>query len=356
MNERQRAGLRIHGTLFVGVLMAAAAPASLRAADEPNSEEASDRVILLVNEGSGRVTITGRIADYTGKALSIVPRVGGPARDFDASLVVDVQTSQLPAHVEGMNLFRQREFAKARSSFEDALNLEERPWVRREILAMLVRCAQREGETAAAITRFLVLVRSDPETRHWNLAPLAWGSGPASAELRAAARTWKQQKTDASRLLAASYLLFDPASEVESLLELRELATQLSPNVSAMARAQQWRKRLAEGNVTPDERRSWQSQLLQMRGPLRGGPNYVLGLAHRKVQDHNLAAACLLWVPAMMPDDALLAAQAQFDAARSLTAVGQRGEARTLLQEVIDRYAQTPAAADAVKAIKALDE
>lgn len=342
--------------LLIACLATIGIPAFLGAAEEPGSDESPDRVILLVNEGSGRVTIAGRITDYTGKAISIVPRVGGSARDYDASLVVDVQTSQLPAHVEGMKLLRQREFAKARASFEDALNLEDRPWVRREILAMLIRCAQREGDTAAAIARFLVLVRSDPETRHWDLAPLAWSIGPSSPELRAAATGWKRQKTDASRLLAASYLLFDPAGEVDSLLELRELATQLSPNVSALARAQQWRKRLAEGNVTPDERRSWQSQLLQMRGPLRGGPSYVLGMAHRKVQDHNLAAACLLWVPATMPDDALLAAQAQRDAAQSLATVGQRAEARILFQEIVDRYAQTPAAADAAKALKSLDE
>lgn len=324
-------------------------------AQESPPAEPGDRVTLLVNEGSGRITVTGRVADYTGQVISIQPRVGGTVRDYEASLVVDVQTTQLPTHVEGMERFRKREFEKARQSFEDALNLEERPWVRREILAMLVRCALREGEKASAAARFLVLTRGDPETRHWGIAPLDWGTSEPTAELRTAARTWRQQKTDAGRLFSASYLLFDPRAGIDPQLELRELATQTSPNISAMARAQLWRKRLADGGFTHDELRSWHTQILEMKGPLRGGPFYVLGTAHRRFKEHNQAAACLMWVPALMADDPILASTAQRDAADSLAAIGQRVEARLLYEEIVDRFAETSAASEASEALKLLE-
>jgi TolA-binding protein len=91
----------------------------------------------------------------------------------------------------------------------------------------------------------------------------------------------------------------------------------------------------------------WQRRIDELPEELRAGPSYLLGRAYAMRHDYELAAATLLWLPLMDDHDFRLAARACLEAGAALEKIGQRAEARTLFQEVTDRFADTSSADEA---------
>src|SRR5690606_39665800 len=73
--------------------------------------------------------------------------------------------SALPLHdalpIWGLAEFGRHHYVEAEAAFDEALRVENRRWVRRDLAAMLVRCAVRRGDYATAGTRFIELVAGD---------------------------------------------------------------------------------------------------------------------------------------------------------------------------------------------------
>lgn len=297
-------------------------------------------VVTLRGEGArSRITVRGRIVDYTGKSIVISTSSGKGQLVYRASRVVDISTPQSKAHVAGLKDFALGRYAEAGRHFEEALQGENRSWVRREILAMLVRCSLNRGEYASAGSRFALLVASDPTSRHFKLIPLTWASRPTDAALYDQARSWlSEADNEVERLLAAAIVLRDPRFTAAAQETLDELARSTDWSIRNLATAQLWRLRLDAGNLSAGELRRWQRRIENMPQQLRGGPYYLLGQGHLQRQEYDRAAAALLWLPLVYDHDRHLAARACLEAAEALAALGRPREAMTMYKEVVERF------------------
>ncbi|HEV3022237.1 MAG TPA: tetratricopeptide repeat protein, partial [Pirellulales bacterium] len=230
---------------------------------------------------------------------------------------------------------------------ETALKKESRVWVRREIMAALVRAALRRGDFAAAGLRFQALVKSDPATRHFRLIPLVWGPEKITGEVRDEARAWMAGATEPGRLIGASLLYTDRELGREARAVLKKLASSADPRIQLLAQTQAWREEVLEGNPGKLQTAQWQRRVDELPEDLRMGPNYLLGRAYAARHDYELAAAALLWLPLVDDHDHRLAARACLEAGVALDKIGQHDEARTLFQEVTERFSDTPFADEA---------
>ena len=312
----------------------------------PNSsatqQQGRDRVLIQRKGASSRIRISGRILDYTGKKLTLITLAGKDVQEFPANEVISVETSQTEPHIRGLVAFTELRFQQAETEFEKSLLEETRTWVRREILAMLVRCDLQQGDLTSAGMRFLLLVKSDPETRHFKLIPLVWSERTMKRNLKYAARDWLNGKLEVERLLGASILLADREYGRKAGFELESLQTCTEINVRLLARTQLWRSKLREGNLSKNDLVRWETHIESLPETLRGGPYYLLGQGHLGRREKDLAAAAFLWLPLVYDHDHVLAAQACLKAAHVLFDMGRRTEAMTLYREITVRFADTP--------------
>ena len=312
-----------------------------------SAAQAEDNVTLRGGSTAARMTISGVVEDYTGVEVTIRTEPGEPPRSFPAKDVVEIQTSQTEAHTQGLKLLAAGQVDEARRELETALKKESRVWVRREIVAALVRAALRRGDFTAAGIRFQALVKSDPTTRHFRLIPLIWAPEKISPEVRDEARTWLTGAGEPGRLIGASLLYADPELGREARASLKKLATSIDPRIQSLAQMQAWREEAVGGNPGKLQTAQWQRRIDDLPDDLRAGPNYLLGRAYAARHDYELAAATLLWLPLVDDHDHRLAARACLEAGAALDKIGQHDEARTLYQEVTTRFSDTPFAEEA---------
>lgn len=306
-----------------------------------SAAHAQDRVVLRRGPFAGRIALTGLIENYTGEEIAIRLPQGEAIRQYPASDVLSIETAQTEDHDRGLELLGENRLADAQRSFESALKQEGRLWVRREILAAMVRCSLRQGDHAAAGLRFLALLGSDRGSRHFRLIPLVWTVDPAPASARQEGQAWLGSGDEAARLIGASLLLEDSANSDSARRALRELSTSTDSRIRGLAQWQAWRREVAAGALSALQLAHWQERLEQLPADLRAGPSYLLGRACVSRHDHELAAALLLWLPLVDDHDFLLAARAALEAGDSLARIGQYDESRTLYREITRRFAGT---------------
>jgi hypothetical protein len=312
---------------------------------------AQDRIVLQRGSHSGRVIVSGTIEDYTGAEVTIRPHPDDTAKKYPASEVSEIHTTRSPPHSRGLEHLARRECEAAIREFDAALRNEQRTWVRREILALTVRAALRRGDYTTAGTRFLILFKSDPQTRHFGLIPLAWAPDPNAAAARRQAQEWLTFEAPPARLLGASLLYEDAQLSREARSALKDLASSTDARIRLLAQAQNWRREALSGSAVELEISQWHERINAYPADLRAGPSFLLGKASALRHDYELAAAAFLWQPLVDDHDARLAARACLEAAAALATIGQQVEARTLLSETIGRYPDTPAAQNAQKLI-----
>ena len=314
---------------------------------------AQDRVIIQ-QPGGSRFPISGLIEDYTGREVILQVRAGEVPRRYPRQEVVEVQTAYTPRHERGRRLLANAKPAEAKVELTLALKEEDRTWVRREILAQLVRCALWDGNYRAATPLFLSIVESDPETLHYGLAPLAWSDEPVDANVKLDARSWLADKSIESQLIGASHLLFDRELNDQAEATLRRLARESNIKLQRLAQIQLWRIRSLGGNAsgaasgtanvaaTPGELVRWETAIDELPEELRVGGYFVLGQTFRRQQQPERAAAALLWLPLVYDADRYLAARACFDAAEMVESFGDKAQATNLYSEVVFRFGDTP--------------
>ncbi len=325
---------------------------AMPAADLP----AADRVTIRPEGSVGLMTIVGDVADYTADALTIRVSGGGPPRSVPSGEVVAVEVYRTPDHQRGLEHYRQGEIEPAVAAFQRALETEGREWIRRELYAELVRCHSRQGELGLAVTRFVQLVESDPHHRHWGVAPLLWTPEPIPPLLQATARRWLVSPNSAVRLVGASLLLGETTSRVAAVAELKKLERSGDRYVGGLAQALLWSTNLQTHLTSPEQLRLWEREVERMPPSIRGGPWYILGRTrlHRHEQDE--AAAAFLRVFLVHHDDELLAARSGLEAALALRRLNRDDEARTILQELVERYPWSPPAQEARQQLTALSD
>lgn len=300
-----------------------------------------DKVFLKNKSGSGELAASGVVLEYTGELLKLGSLYSESIRSIPSTRVIRVETPQTPTQLSGADFFNNREYQKAKSLFRDALRLERREWVQREILASLLRCDLAVGNYAAAGQWFQSIVESDPTTFHYYLIPLNWGNQKSSVAMVTEARKWLKHSEASIRLLGASWLLFDSQSQQEVRTELRRLIRNPRPRIHALAEALGWRVRIAEEKIENTDLDLWKKRLKKVPDGLLGGPYFVLGEAQWKQRQNEQAAISFLWIPMMYDHDQYLAARACWNAAQALQQIGQNGESRLLAAEVVSRFPQT---------------
>lgn len=312
---------------------------------------AQDRVVIRGSTG-GRVTLTGVIEDYTGREITIRGQATATKR-YPAASVIEVETLQQPAHVQGLKRLDEGQVEAGVKELESALKQENRVWVRREILATLVRAGVRMGDLLRAGSRFLVLVESDPETRYFSWIPLIWAPRERLPDAtREQAREWLLDDFEVAQLIGASLLLDDSRTSGAALAALRKLASSTDDRIRYLSQAQSWRRQVAQGDLGELQVEQWRERVEAMPSELRAGPFYIVSRAYASRQEFELAAAAALWLPLVDDHDQPLTARATLDAAASLTRIGRDVESRSLLREVVRRFAGTPFAGEATELLQ----
>lgn len=311
-----------------------------------------DRVTVQRRGSQGTMTITGRIEDVTARRLTLLMQDEKVRRSFPIEEVVAIETHRSTAHRQGLDAFAAGKYAEAESLLASAIDQDVRKWVQQDLYADLIRCSVRRGNRGDAGAYFGRMLEQEPTSRYWNVSPLIWGAEEIDGELRRSAVEWLASPEEGVRLLGASILLLDEKQSDAAQRALDDLSRHPDLHVSALARAQSWRLRLAAGDLSAVELQSWRQSASSMPASIRGGPMYVVGRASAARSNLEQAAADWLWLPLVYDDDASLAARACVDAGDALSRLGRGDEAARLYQEAIDRFGWSPAAGDARQRIK----
>jgi len=317
------------------------------------SAQGRDRVVVRQPDGRGRLTHVGEITEYNAIELVIRARGGAAPWRVPVDRIVSVTPLRSTQHLAALRHLKRGAIALAERSFQQALERSSRKWVRRELLAGLVRCALHSGDYRGAGSHFLGLSDGPTRPRHFELVPLDWRiSGTVDAAVASEARAWRGRGSDVAKLLAASHLLRDSAYSHEAETELRRLRISTDPRVRGLARAQCWRADSRNKKPTPLQLEAWTRHVRSLPLDLRGGPWYVIGLARFKSQQFQPAASALMWTSLVFDDDRFLAAHATQLAADALLNDNQPAAAATLYRDLRQRFAGTPAARESATSQK----
>ena len=277
-------------------------------------------VLQCRNNFTARLSISGIVEDYTGTEITIRTDADESLKTYPSADVVEIQTAQTESQTRGLKLLADAQVEQAIRELEVAVKKESRIWVRREILAALVRCGLRRGDYVGAGIRFLALLKSDATTRHFRVIPLAWAPETITRETRNEAQTWMNGKVEAGRLIGASLLYDDRELRKEARSALKELSTSTDSRVRVLpAQAQAWRGKMPLREIPVACRRLNGGKRIDATCPKSCGPGpfFCCGRAYAARHDYELAAATLLWLPLVDDHDFRLAARACLEAGAS---------------------------------------
>ncbi len=298
-----------------------------------------DVVHVRTPTSSVPLPLRGMVIEYTGELLTLRTGAMAAERTIPIAEVVRVETDYLPTHTRGRDFFTAGKIREAEEQFRLALEDEERPWVRRELLAGIVRCALYEDDLRRAAIAFVSIIESDPRSMYWGLIPLVWNAEATPPPTEAEARPLQAIGSPLSTLIAASWNLERTGRRSpEAEAALQKLAAEADPTLQRLAQMQLWRVRLATRSVTVNEIRRWESSADDLPVSLRAGAHVLIGEAALQQQDGLKAAAEWLWIPLLHAEHRGLAAWCQLRAAEALQTAGDVGAAETLARESQHRF------------------
>jgi len=302
------------------------------------SDGLADTVVYRAGNRGGHVALNGRILEFNRRQMSF--RVDSPdtVRDLTNDQVISFTVNQLAPHREAEEALAANDFTKARERAQTALDLESRPWVRRELLALLTLGAINQQDWVTAANQYFAMLESDSETRNQDLIPLIWTARSLNDDQLRFARRELQSSDGTRQLVAASWLLNSPDDSAAAVEVLKELLYSPEPNVRNLSRCQLWRPELSNGDLTDGDLERWERQLNELPESLKAGPMFLLGSAYQQVVQPELAAARLLWLPIMDARRVDLTRKATLNAAELLSSVGQIEAAARLTAEAEQRF------------------
>ncbi len=302
---------------------------------------AADTVTLRTPGGSV-VERTGTVVEFTASELRLRP-VGGRDVVHSADQIVRIETTRSAAHDEAEALFSKLAWKESAERFADAIRGEQRPWVRREMLARMVRCYRAVGDGDSAGKVFLQLAGGSATSAQYASIPLAWQAVDPLVVSQRQARAWLDAAGDsAANLIGASHLVATPDAG-DAMTALQRLTTDRDQRIALLAEAQRWRTTRAGVDESEITRR--QAVVERIDVPLRGGPYFVLGQTLLAAGKTDQAVATLLRVPIGYADERSLCAASLDEATRALSAAGRTDEANVLSRELQRDYADVREAA-----------
>jgi TolA-binding protein len=306
---------------------------------------ANDVIHLKQPASDAVMPVPAIIDDFNGRFIQY--RVGTNVRQEQTSNVVGIDYDFSDGFDRAKALFDSGNYEPAEAEWKQALVAEPKSWVQREIRSWLVRTALRQDRWTDAANQFLAIAAEDPDTFHWQTAPLIWAPVTVRDSDRTTARNWLEGDRAIPRLLGASLLLKEP-DPVGPAAEraLTRLLEDPSKQVSGLARAQLWRNRLGK-QPSDNEIANWRSHLNFLPETLRGGPQYLLATAYLQGGQFDRAAAEFLWIPLIYPQHEPTAARASFEAGVSLLRAARHDDAVKVLNETAANFSWSPSGRDA---------
>jgi len=325
-----RGGPFAGGSTVVLLTMAIAILASGR------SGIAEDVVTVKRSNAPGETRRQGTIIDYTGRTLTLrLP--SGRDEQIESSRVTGYATELVPEHANADQMFAKGRFTDALVSYREAIQNEQRGWVRRVILARMARCYSNMQQIVQAGEAFRLLLQSDPETQLFGAIPLAWVSSTPSPDVVERANQWiGSSDMPAVQLMGASWLL-GTAHRQRAIEVLGTLTAARDPRVAGLAEAQLWRDRLVTASLEESQR--WEEQVRSLDVSLRAGPYFMLGQLLARHGLNKAAALAFVRVPVQYSAQQDLTAEALFAAGEQLEKAGEREEAQAVYQELAREHA-----------------
>lgn len=333
-------GLSRHALGLAGIL--ASLLFSARGAPAAEGEDE-----VRVSARSGERVVRGTIVDYSGAELRLRLPTGQESR-YEGAQVLEVRYTRSAEQESGDEARRRHAWQEAIDHYLRAAQSEQRGWVRRQLLVEMAPCYANLGDVVRAGDAFQLVVQSDPATPYYDRIPLQWTVQVGAPEVQRRAAEWLGAEQGAVRLLGASWLLGTSRND-DAVGALRGLLNDADGRTLALAEAQLWRTRLVVADAAEVER--WWEATRRLPESLRGGPDYLVGLALARLGDSRRSARSLLRAPIHHPESAALASESLLAAAGQLTKIGEVEEARGLYTELLQGYPDTQAAAAAASAV-----
>ncbi|MGE0755803.1 MAG: tol-pal system YbgF family protein [Pirellulaceae bacterium] len=314
---------------------------------------AAETVVVRSKARPGTVRMQGEVLEYTGTVLRL-RHADGREEDVDAARVLSVDSDWPAPHQAADALFDAGKFSEASAAYQQAIQAEQRPWVRRRLVAQRIWCLRSVGQVEQSVELFLALCRDDVRTNYFDAIPIAWLSRPGEGVTERQAAAWMARSdSPVAVLIGASWLLASP-QRAAALQALRGFVAHPDARIAFLADAQLWRAQQA--TVKADELERWLGRWERMPAELRAGPSYLLGQALARLDRPQEAALMWMRVPIQFPRERELAAYALWEAGRQLEKLQDREGARRLYREIVDRHGDAAVVAEARRALQASDE
>ena len=286
-------------------------------------------VVIVRRDGSDQTsTRKGVIADWRGRTLTMQTDAGN--KEIDNDQIVDFETKWSDDYIRADQQFQSGDFAGAAAGFASAAAVESRPWAKVFIAARQTESALAIGDFAGAARHFADVIDYDPQTRFLHLAPIQWAESERSIRRLPVADDWIESSDPTLQLIAASWLLRGDQRDA-ALKKLEQLASDFNPQIAGLARAQLWRVR----GLTAKEKQIavWADQVRELPAAIQAGPWVVIAEAQARVGMINAAAANLMRVPILYPQNRPLVSVALSRTARMLHNAGRDAEAAIVERE-----------------------
>lgn len=253
---------------------------------------AQDRVTVLLSDNVQTHVRQGVVIDWKGSELQM--ELAGRMTTIKNDRIINVETTWETDHQLARELIQKRQFAAAITPLRNALATESREWVQRIVLAELVRVLDFAGQSRDACEAYMLLLKSDPESRDFSAIPLAWMNTTSDAATIELARKMVDSSLLPIQLLGASWLFTSPDRAV-AIKKVEELSRDIDVRIAHLATAQVWRAKLLELDETQLGR--WERQIERMPKELRPGPWLMLGQGQSRLGQIDEAILSWMHVP-----------------------------------------------------------
>ena len=300
----------------------------------------SDAVLQRQPLTGQTIRLTGVIENLSGDVVEL-RRSGSRVERLRLQHVTQIQFTKSPDFDRGLVHLQRGEFAPALAAFDQALPVEQRVWVQRELQAAAAEALLGLGRKAEVLQRIQKIAETDLATRHVGLLPLVWDSSLPQSQRFPATAEGLDAASPLLQLVTASVLLDSADYEIRAAEVLTQLRVNSRPHLQELAEAQLWRLRL----IHPEQLRKidtklWSDRVHEFGIAIRSGPEYVLGQALMQQHDYDAAAIHLMW-PTMMPTvDRQLIADSLKASAIALEKSGRPAEAALARQALAVRFPQ----------------
>ena len=267
----------------------------------PAATAFQDRLFIVPAEfpQADPVEKSGRITDIRGLKLSFRQDGAGLPLVYSLSRVAGWQPGPGTFSVGLRTAWGQGDWARVVRETDRSLNLENRDWVRRELMALKVAAEGRLGRASEATATFRLILREDPETRLGFRLPFPWAPlGEVERSDSSAAVRLSDNEAEWFRLLAVAGRAGGSEDSGAVMEQLETLRRSSNRALREVAEIQRWRHSIGNSSPPrPDQAEFRDRRISEMLPEVRGYGAAVNAVTWQLLNqtdrsDRRLAACC----------------------------------------------------------------